>query len=202
MKNIVFDMGNVLLAYQPQNFISQYTSNKAHQDEILKHVFQDQVWLDLDMGIVSKDEAIQIMKSKVSKELHPLIDEVMATWYNGLIEIEGMKELLYEIRDKGYATYLLSNTSLDFYLYYKKLEHFTKFDGLYISADHKMLKPDPEIFKHFCSQFKLEANECFFIDDSVDNVNSARSIGMEACVFDGNVEKLKKALIEAGVSLS
>ena len=76
------------------------------------------------------------------------------------------------------------------------------FDGFIISAEHKLLKPEKEIYEALYEKFSLKPEECFFIDDVQKNIDGARATGMDGhCYYHGDLEILKKDLISKGVKI-
>ena len=104
------------------------------------------------------------------------------------------RELVKELKYRGYKVYLLSNTSKVFYSFKELFPVIKLFDGTFISADHGVLKPDKQIFRLFCKQFSLSPSECVFVDDSQANVQSASEEGFTGITFSGNAEELKMKL--------
>lgn len=192
IRNIVFDMGNVVLSYDPNFIIQHFTKEEDQEALFIKAIFKSPEWLALDEGTISKEEACDIMKTHVTPSLKPLVEKIMNEWYLYLTPFKDIITLAKTLKEEGYTLYLLSNTSLSFYEYYENVEAFAYFQDFYISAKHLLMKPDPAIFKDFCKLFHLEAAECFFIDDSQDNVNSAKSIGMQGISFNGNEDPVWK----------
>ncbi|MFQ9922779.1 MAG: HAD family hydrolase [Beduini sp.] len=186
--NIVFDMGNVVLSYDPNYIIQHFTKDKDQQRLLVEAIFKSPEWLALDEGTLSKEGACSIMKTRVELQLQPLVKKVMDEWYLHLTPFKDIIELSKKLKEEGYTLYLLSNTSLSFYEYYENVEAFAYFKDFYISARHLLMKPDPAIFKDFCKRKQLNPTECFFIDDSQDNINSAKSIGMQGICFNGNYD--------------
>lgn len=186
IRNIVFDMGNVVLSYDPNYIIQHFTKEKDQQTLLIEAIFKSPEWLALDEGTLSKEDACTIMKKRVSPLLEPLVEKIMDEWYLYLTPFKDIIDLARTLKKEGYVLYLLSNTSLSFFEYYENVEAFAYFKDFYISAKHLLLKPDPAIFKDFCETLHLDAAECFFIDDSQDNVNSAKGIGMQGICFNGN----------------
>lgn len=186
IRNIVFDMGNVVLSYDPNYIIQHFTKEKDQQTALIETIFKSPEWLALDEGTLSKEEACTIMKARVDLKLQPLVEKVMDEWYLYLTPFKEIIRLAKTLTEEDYTLYLLSNTSLSFYEYYENVEAFAYFKDFYISAKHLLMKPDPAIFKDFCEKHHLDPTECFFIDDSQDNVNSAKSIGMQGICFNGN----------------
>ncbi|MFQ6860480.1 MAG: HAD family hydrolase [Beduini sp.] len=188
IKNIVFDMGNVVLSYDPNYIIQHFTKDKDQQRLLVEAIFKSPEWLALDEGTLSKEDACAIMKARVDLQLKPLVKKVMDEWYLYLTPFKNIIELSKRLKEEGYTLYLLSNTSLSFYEYYENVEAFAYFKDFYISAKHLLMKPEPAIFKDFCKKMNLNPVECFFIDDSQDNINSAKSIGMQGICFNGNYD--------------
>ena len=71
-------------------------------------------------------------------------------------------------------------------------ELLDKFDGVVLSGKIGLTKPNKEIFEYLLNTYKLNANECLFIDDSPLNINGAKNAGIEGYVFDGDVQKLRE----------
>ena len=93
---------------------------------------------------------------------------------------------------QGYQIYLLSNTNIHFDEYKDTILALQYFDGYYISAERKLVKPDPVIYEDFLQTFSLVAEECIFIDDLKANIESAIDVGLDGYQFDGNVDELRK----------
>lgn len=194
IKNIIFDMGNVLILFRPEIFINRL--NVSQQDAKLLNdvIFDSQEWASLDDGSANEAEVMEIFKNKLPVRLHDQMITLVTQWDIPLLEVEGMSQLIKELKAKGYKIYLLSNASSRQHEYWDRISASEYFDGTVISADVKMVKPDPKIFEHLCEKFSLLPAECFFIDDLEQHVIAAESIGIKGYVFDGNVSKLRQVL--------
>ena len=108
----------------------------------------------------------------------------------------GMGALVRDLREAGKKTYILSNVSvrLDHGKWKSHLETPDLFDGVFLSAPHKVLKPQRQIYEMFLEEFHLNPKDCLFIDDLQRNVDAARSCGLGGYVFDGDVRKLRNFL--------
>lgn len=183
IKNIVFDMGNVLLRYSPSDYLSSICSNEDEKKAVGSALFFSDEWLLCDKGEITVDELIKLGIEKLP-QYSEKIEFAARGWYHSMTDIEGMTELVEKLKADGkYKLFLLSNTNLQFWLYSKDHRVFSFMDGLYISAEHKLLKPDRAIFESFLKEFSLKAEECVFIDDYEPNVNSARQLGFTAFQF-------------------
>ena len=107
-----------------------------------------------------------------------------------------MEELLRHLKGLGHHLFLLSNTSRAFHRFRSRIPGIELFDDTLISADVGLVKPDPAIFRLACEQFGILSSESTFIDDTPINAEAAQYVGMKAYVFNGDVAKLGKWLIE------
>lgn len=201
IKNIVFDMGNVLIKYDPGQFIGEFTSNEKHQQMLLEKIFYTDEWEQYDEGTITKEEITDKARSLLPKTLHSAIPIVMDTWFEKMTPISGMEKVVETLKKNGYSVYLLSNVSQDFYSFSEVVPGMTYFDGIFISSDWKCIKPDAKIYQLFFNHFHLVPTECFFIDDLAINIEAAASQGMQGHVFDGNISYLISSLKEKGVMI-
>ena len=192
IKNIVFDMGNVLVKWVPETFLDGYS--ESEKELFRKEIYFSENWLRLDRGELSEDEITKLVCSRIP-ENYRADAEKLIKWYHFSSMIEGMEELVKELKDRGYKIYLLSNTSKAFYNFKELFPVIKHFDGTFISADHGVLKPDKEIFRLFCEKFSLSPSECVFVDDSQANVKSASEEGFSGIWFKGDAEELKRELV-------
>ena len=174
IKNIVLDMGNVCCKWDVDYISSKLTTNKEDQEFLIKHLFQSPQWIQLDKGSISLKEAKQQLLESVSKEKRELIEYGFEHWFDYFEQFDEMEEFIKEYKQKGYYFYLLSNCSLQFNQYYQTKSIFQHLEGLYISAAHQKIKPNLDIFEDFLKEYHLQANECFFVDDLKENVESAK----------------------------
>ncbi len=197
IKNIVFDMGNVLLNYDADRVCRQFMSDKSERKEVSMAVFASQEWLMLDMGIIPEEEALRRMQSRLDtdrkKEMARLC---LAHWHEyNMWPVEGMADVVKNLKETGYGIYLCSNASLRLLTCYQQIPGIEYFDGILFSAEVKCIKPQKEMYHHLFERFGLKPEECFFIDDMMQNIEGARACGMEGwCFKDKDVEKLKEVL--------
>lgn len=187
IRNLVFDMGNVLLNYDPERYLQTITKDRKAAGAILRELFGGPEWIRLDEGTITEAETVTRVQARIPQYAE-LVAKAMDCWQAGLFPIDGMAALIRRLKDRGYPLYLLSNTSLRFYRYYRNVEVFRYFDGFLISAKEKLIKPDPAIFRRFCERFGVPAGECLFIDDRQDNCDSAAGVGFLCHRFSGPAE--------------
>ena len=187
IKNIVFDMGNVILRWDPHYIASKLSNDSLEQEVIERELFASKQWQKLDQGLLTAEEALKELKTDNPQ----LIRHALLHWYDYFEPFAEMVALVKELKEQGYHIYLLSNCSLQFDDYYQNIEAFKYFDDFYISARYQLLKPDLEIFKHFLSKFNLKAEECIFIDDIKANVEGAKIAKMHGYQHNGDIKKLR-----------
>lgn len=184
IKNIIFDMGNVLLAYTPHEFIKTVTDDGEAAQAILKELFYGREWLQLDEGSITEESAVESVSLRLP-HYSDLIRKAMDNWHSDLTPIDGMPEIVKKLKSKNYGIYLLSNTSIKFFSYKDDVDMFRDFDGFIISAREKKLKPNREIYECICERFGLSPGECLFIDDLQPNITGALEAGLNAHLFQG-----------------
>lgn len=199
IKNVVFDMGGVLIDYNAKKTISTYFSEEYH-DILMKEVFSSELWHKLDAGLLRHDEAITLVLPRIPEETRPLIKEMMDNFYPYMPPFEQMYDFIKRIKNAGYNVYLLSNATPRFFDNYQNIPAMSLMDGFFISCVYKLLKPQNEIYEAFCNKFSLKPEECFFVDDLPQNIEGAKNYGMKGYVFKApDIESLENALNAEGV---
>ena len=201
IKNIIFDMGGVLIDYNPEKALYGIF-DKETADILLKEIFRNQLWADKDRGIVTPEEIMKIKKDAIPEAVYEKVCEMVDNFYPYMPVFEQMYDFVKSLKENGYGIYLLSNASSDFHIRREGIPALSLFDGVLISADYKLLKPEKEIYEALYKEFNLKPEECFFIDDVQKNIDGARATGMDGhCYYHGDLEILKKDLISKGVKI-
>ena len=198
IKNIVFDMGQVLVSYVGNLVCQIYIEDEQERKDVSTSVFASPEWVLLDMGVMPEEEALKKMQERLDTERK----REQAEWcfwhwheYN-MKPKEGMEELVRWLKSMGYGIYLCSNASVRLLKCYKEvIPAIDCFDGILFSAEVQCLKPQNEMYGHLFDRFHLKPEECFFVDDLNLNIEGARRCGMEGyCFEDGDVGKLRTVL--------
>ncbi|NLL31480.1 MAG: HAD family phosphatase [Clostridiales bacterium] len=193
-KNIIFDIGNVLLSFEPKEYMK--TKIKIREENIEKlfnEIFLSEEWLMLDRGTIEEPMAIERIIER-NAELSEDIKTVFKDWYSILVPIPKTVELLKSLKSKGYNIYYLSNFhDLAFKDVTNKNEFFNLFDGGVVSYEEKLLKPEEEIYKRLIERYNLIPEETIFVDDTKVNVEAAKKLGIRAFVFE-SPEKFEEDL--------
>lgn len=201
IKNIIFDMGGVLIDYNPEKTLYSMF-DKETADILLKEIFRNPIWSDKDRGIIFPDEIIEQKKSVIPSEVYDKVHGMVENFYPYMPPFEKMYDFIKQLKENGYGIYLLSNASSDFHERRSGIPALSLFDGVLISADYKLLKPEKEIYLTLYEKFSLIPEECFFIDDVQKNIDGAKATGMDGyCYYHGELEILKAALIEKGIKI-
>lgn len=192
IKNIIFDMGGVLIDYNPEKTLYGMF-DKETADILLKAVFRNQLWSDKDRGIITPAEIMEKVKPEIPEAVFEKVSEMVDNFYPYMPPFEKMVGFIETLKEKGYGIYLLSNASSDFHERRKDIPALGLFDGVIVSADHKLLKPEKEIYEKLYETFSLNPEECFFIDDVQANIDGAAATGMQGhCYYHGDLEILKQ----------
>lgn len=201
IKNIIFDMGGVLIDYNPEKTLNEVFDSETAA-VLLKEIFRNPIWADKDRGIITPQEIMEQKRGAIPPQVFDKVSEMVDNFYPYMPPFEKMYELVKRLKENGYGIYLLSNASSDFHIHRKGIPALSLFDGCLISADYKLLKPEKEIYLALFERFSLKPEECFFIDDVQANIDGARNAGMSGhCYCRSDIEILKEALKEAGVKI-
>lgn len=202
IRNIVFDMGQVLLRFDRDYFITRLGIEGEDKDLLKREVFLSLEWARMDRGSMTDAEAAVSVCKRLPERLHDAATKLVQMWDRPILPIPGMYELIEELRGKGYGIYLLSNASLRQHDYWPRVEASRFFDGTLISSDEKVVKPQPEIYRLLLQRFDLKAEECFFVDDVPANIEGAFYCGIPGAVFHGDAGLLRRDLRAAGVDVA
>jgi len=201
IKNVLFDMGNVLIRFDRKLFLDRLDVSEADKTMLLREVFANVEWAEMDRGTKTEETALESMCKRLPQRLHDAAETLTLHWDEPLIPIEGMYELVEELKEKGYGIYLLSNASVRQHVYWPRIPASKFFDGTLISADVHAVKPQPEIYRLCLEKYGLNAEESFFVDDVAANIEGALNCGLSGAVFFGDVPRLRKDLRVAGVDI-
>lgn len=201
IKNILFDMGNVLLHFDRSVFLNRLEISEEDKLLLLREVFLSVEWVQMDRGILWEETAEPLMCRRLPAHLHDAVHSLVSEWDEPMMPVEGMAELVQELKEKGYGIYLLSNASLRQHDYWPKVPGWQFFDGKIISADEKIMKPHPDFYRIALERFDLKPEECFFIDDAPANIEGALFCGIPGAVFHKDVALLRRQLRSAGVKV-
>ncbi|MFK4784779.1 HAD family hydrolase [Fusobacterium sp. MFO224] len=179
LKNIIFDLGNVLIEFNPYKFVDENVDDK-YKEEFLKVVFLGKQWKEMDRGTLEYSDAMKYFKEKLPN-CEKTIDKLFGEYFIECLKpIEENIDILKELK-KNYKLYIISNFHYPaFDNIYGKWEFLKLFQGKIISGHVKMLKPEEKIYNMLFEKYNLDPRECLFIDDSLENVEASKKLGMQA----------------------
>jgi len=201
IRNIVFDMGGVLIRFDREYFIRRLGVNAEDEPVLMNEVFRSLEWARMDRGSIAEEDAVRNICARTPRRLHDSVEKLVTMWERPILPVDGIYELIEELKGKGYGIFLLSNASLRQHEYWPRIPASRFFDGTLISADVQLVKPQPEIYALLCGTFGLTPSECFLIDDTPQNIEGAFEADMPGFVFNDDAAALKTALKNRGVAI-
>ncbi len=199
IKNIIFDMGNVLIKFDKKCFLEAVNVSSEDNALLEREVYVSVEWAMMDRGTLTEKEAAERMCARLPERLHEKVHRLVDEWDRPILPMSGMAELTGELKAKGYRLFLLSNASYRQHEYWPEIPGSEYFEDTLISADVKLVKPQPEIYLMALHKFNAKPEESVFIDDATNNVEGAVYCGMEGIVFHGDTEELRRKLNAIGV---
>ena len=177
IKNIVFDLGRVLIKFEPKKYTEQNIPEEK-RETFYNGVFGSDEWQMLDRGTLSYEDAKKIFKKRipgVDEQIDRLFDVDL---FEILQPIEENVKLLPELKEK-YNLYILSNFHQPAFEHiFKKYDFFRLFDGHTVSCYYYLLKPEKEIYDTLIEKFNLIPEETVFIDDTKVNIEACEKEGI------------------------
>lgn len=182
MKEIIFDIGGVLLNWNPDVFLKKYFA--GNEVRLKKIVFLSDEWKMLDLGNANVNEVRALILKHHPNDIKA-INFIFDHFEEEMLQpIDDTVKAIKALKKAGYKLYILSNIHQD--LYHKRAhdhqEIFSLFEGAVLSGEEHCLKPNPKIYHILFKRFNLNPSNCLFIDDSPANIETARKLGMEGIV--------------------
>lgn len=198
IRNIVFDVGNVLVEYSWERMLEALHITGEAYDAVAKATALSPMWNELDRSFLSDEEILQGFINNApeyEREIRLVWDNIPESIHCYDYSVEWVRKF----RKKGYKTYILSNYSKRGYEVTKQeLPFVADMDGVLFSYEVKLVKPEPEIYQTLLEKFQLKPEECVFLDDNERNIIAAREAGIHAIHFK-NKEQAEEELAKLGV---
>lgn len=196
IRNIVFDMGMVLMDFHPLLACRAIAPDENSAQQLYTAVFAHPEWVGLDDGTVTVEALAEHAAARlVEPALRPLVSRVLEAMPGNVVSpIPGMAEVVDGVLENGYKVYLLSNAGWVFSRNREMIPRIGRFHGVVFSVEEGLIKPNPALFDRLTSRYALLPEECLLIDDNADNVTGARKQGWQAYRFDGDVAALQVTL--------
>lgn len=203
IKNIILDVGRVLVAWQPKELMKKLGFSDETIAELSAALFGSGLWNETDRGVLSDEEFL----ARAVEAVPEYTQEIMLFWNHiaeAIWQLPYAKKWICAMKQAGYGVYILSNYGQWAFEQTKEkaLDFLKEVDGAIFSYQVKQIKPDAEIFHTLLKRYGLKAEECVFLDDLPANVEGANAVGIHGIVFTGleeAVAELKKIGVEIEV---
>lgn len=193
MKNIIFDLGGVILKGASFSVLDGIDIDDGIYTELRK--FFDN-WDDLDLGEKTLLEKYNELNFSSDLYKDRLVNYFLYREFN-----TDLINLLSELKSKKYNIYVLSDNNVDAYDFYRNNKLFKDVDGWIVSCDYHSLKRDGLLFDILLDKYNLDPSECYFIDDRIVNVNEAKKHNIKGFVFDDDVDLLYEDMRNNGIDI-
>jgi len=183
--NIVFDLGGVVFAWEPEKVIARVSTDPQVRLSIRREIFEHGDWLELDRGTLEREEALRraaVRTGLPEKRVAEILDRVPES----LVAIPETVDLLHRLKARGNPLFCLSNMHVASIRHLEeKYSFWHLFEGRVISSRIHLIKPEPEIYRYLLDEFALIADETVFIDDTSVNLEAAERFGLHTIRFEG-----------------
>lgn len=201
IKNIVFDVGRVLIHYDEDHVLTQLLGESPHKNRIKEELLLSEIWQQLDRGTLTNQEAASVLRKRLDHihNIEEIVHHVLDNFIHHLNLDEASKALFLEL-ERDYPMYILSNFQAGPFETFMDLHPFIKKStAIVVSANVKMMKPEKEIFTYLLDTYQLLPQETLFIDDMPENIKAAQSMGIHGIVFK-SANQVRDELVNLGVS--
>ena len=179
MKNIVFDLGGVLVARDKHKCTPEFI-------DFFRFIRTDPMpdfWVEYDRGTLTLDQVVDALCA-----LHGCTPEVARAYLREAIDrqepVRATERLVGELKRAGYRLYVLSNMSREFIDFLRRADVYALFDGEVVSCEEGTVKPEPRIYRILLDRYGLDPAQTLFIDDRAANIAAAREAGIDGFLFD------------------
>jgi putative hydrolase of the HAD superfamily len=200
IRNIVFDLGNVVVRWDPVLISVRTFGEEKASPEFVRSIFGHPLWLQLNRGEISEADAGQAYCDLLDLDPRQM-ERFFFHVKDSQALVPGTVDLMARLSSAGYRIFALSDNVREIVLYLRqKYDFWRHFEGAVISAELGVLKPDARIFAYLLDAFELEAEETIFLDDVPRNVEAARATNMHAVQFV-SASQAESDLVAFGVRL-
>lgn len=199
IKQILFDCGGVLAELNFRQLMEEISGSKEAADAFISKLWNaDSPWLRYDSGELNTQQVEKALKDYMPQEFHKAMEAFVERWLEALPPMAGMEEIVDRIKAQGLGCYVLSNFSEGFKKMPAKTPVLRKMDGMVISYETHLLKPDPEAYYNALHTYNLKAEETLFVDDNLYNVEAAIACGLGGYHFTAP-QAFHDFLVEQGI---
>ena len=195
---VIFDLGNVLIAWDPRRLYRQLIEDEAQMEWFLREVCNSE-WNEHQDAGRSWAEGTALLRARFPEHAE-LIDAYHLRWKETLVgPIEGSVAILAELKARGVRLLALTNWSQETFPVARQLYPFLQwFEGIVVSGEERLVKPDPRIYRLLLERYAVDPATALYIDDSVRNVVVAETLGMHGWWFR-DPTGLRERLVDLGL---
>jgi putative hydrolase of the HAD superfamily len=198
IKDFVFDLGNVLFEFKPENLVNKYITERDRAKCVYENIFCCKEWQELDLGTITEVEAIEAILKRIPEE-GVIVEKIINEWHSILQPMEDNIELVRVLKSMGFRLLYLSNFHRTaFEKIFPQYDFFREFSGGVVSCYCQLLKPQAEIYEKLISTYNIIGDETVFIDDVQKNIDGARASGLNAILFQ-NPRQLSREMSKFGI---
>ena len=195
IRNIIFDIGGVLLDYNPKTYLDKLNIEDSKRKELNDIIFHNQKWKDYLNGFTTNSKLTEYLVKENLNYKHE-IEQILSkdNLKYMLPPKQEMIEYYKSLKQKEYKIYLCSNITKDTYDYIKdNFEIIQIADGGVFSCFENISKPNAEIYHKLTQKYNLNMEESILIDDTKRNIISSNDIGLKGILFN-DIEDIKEIL--------
>ncbi|MBK8701696.1 MAG: HAD family phosphatase [Saprospiraceae bacterium] len=196
IQDIIFDLGGVLIDWNPSYLYCKIFQTEEAMYHFLQHVCTHD-WNEQQDGGRAISEA-----EKTLLEIYPQYTSEILAYYGRWTEmlggqIDGTLDILFELKEKKqHRIFALTNWSAETFPEAKRrFEFLSWFEGILVSGEENLKKPDPRIYELICTRFGIEPSRALFIDDNKRNVEAAAAFGLQVIQFE-HADQLNNELLK------
>lgn len=184
-KGVVWDVGNVIVRWDPRTLYSKIFPDPAARDDFLERVCTLAWHVETDRGLPPAENTARLVARFPEHEPH-----IRAWWdrwdemFSGVID--ETVEVIETLAERGVPQFGLTNMARETWPQVRAMTPaFERFDYVLVSGEHGLIKPDPAIFHLLCEKAGMAPHDLVFVDDSARNIEAAQALGFQTCHFTG-----------------
>lgn len=192
INTIIFDMGNVLIEWNPTRFIQEMEHDPARQEKIVQAIFTSGIWEKQDDGSLSIAKACQKSQALLDASYHQAIEQMYYYWQHYTTAYNEIQNYAVKLHQLGYQLYVLSNTSRVYYTLKQAglLPIDQLLSGKILSFEEKIVKPDTQIYQLLLKRYQLIPEQCVFLDDIPKNIEAAQKVNIHGLLVKNEQQAL------------
>jgi len=182
VRNVIMDLGGVMLDWNPDHLLTPIEPDPELRRQLRTRIFSHD-WQQFDRGMLTELQLLERLQLTTGFSRNEVLD-LFAAVRGHLSEKPETVKLVRALHQRGFDIYCLSNMPVPMYEHLRRQHTFWDvFQGVVVSGEIQMMKPEPQIYLHLLERFGLIARESVFVDDMQANVDAAKAVGLHAIRF-------------------